>query len=86
VLHVAGHALSWPVSLSGGQALVYWPGAPTRLRGQGIKPAEVPSPAAVTLPAGRHIFRFTCTDPLVATASVRLMLLPPEQLPLTEQR
>lgn len=83
-LEVDGQPLAWQVTMSGGQSLIYWPGEPTRIREAGPpKGTVLTSPSEVTLAPGRHTFRFQCTEPLVSSVAVRLMLLPPERLEVT---
>jgi hypothetical protein len=85
-LEVDGQVMSWNVNLSGGEGLVYWPGEPARLRAAGAKRnATLASPKEVTLPAGRHTFRFRCTEPLVSSVAVRVLLLPPERLDISQR-
>ncbi|MBI5683853.1 MAG: hypothetical protein HZC54_02110 [Verrucomicrobia bacterium] len=86
VFEVAGHKLTWPVTLMTGQTFTYWPDEGVRISiGEKHGPvARFELPLTITLPPGKHTVRFTTPTPLTAAPSVRLTLQPAERPPVTK--
>ncbi len=86
VFEVAGHKLTWPVTLLSGQTFTYWPDEGVRISiGEKHGPVvRFELPTTITLSPGKHAVRFTTASPLTALPSVRLTLQPAERLLVTK--
>ncbi len=75
--------LSWPVTCQGTAWLFAWPGEPTRLatpgRHQTLPPLVLPP-----LAPGRHRLHFGAEGEAQPAVGVRVLVLPPERLPVRE--